>query len=495
MKRNKKYSSYFIRRISGKAGSALIWALAVALILAIVLAAGLNMVQRQQNQNVQQHIENQAYFTAMSVTQAVVNWFSGTAYDTLGDRDPAGHEQQIALINWLIAPENQGKEIEVLADLSLGETAGEYKVFLSSDDGNEITVRTVATYAGATESVIGTLTETRTYGEKGGFTSAWPLIEVPPPPMSFDGHTLKMQNGDEKDVSTYSAGVPQNGVYKISNGSVTTPVDVLIATNPGATNNNVITLASNVPIGTLIISANTMVIAGNGQGISVGTMIIEAGGVFNLLQNGTGIQSMGTVHVLAGGRFLVTNNSNLDLGADFYVYASDYPNPPDTSTQMRNYLNTSSITWPSAGAGYEFPAYIEISKVKSVGNVIFQPSRQVPTENDDEDFVPSYPPRIPSLADIKGFKTGAYIHIPYGFMDRNILLAGQDYATVRSRACTINEANFRATCLPRVPTAAQIQWAMSDEVRPFCPHFSAKNEPPIEYFDIVWGSTGGYSRG
>ena len=153
----------FIKFLRKKNGSTLIWAMIVAVIITLVIAAGLTQVQRQQNSAVTQHVENQAYYSAMSVTQSMINWLSGAS-----SAEP--ESAQMTLIEWIL--ENQysladsqkdtdgyfGIPINNNADFldALGTIT--IKTKYDSETGT-IYIKTHAEYAGQTASIIGTLSK------------------------------------------------------------------------------------------------------------------------------------------------------------------------------------------------------------------------------------------------------------------------------------------------------------------------------------------------
>jgi len=484
-----------MRRFNSKAGSALIWALAVALILSIVLIAGFGMVQRQQNMNVQQHIENQAYYSAMSVTQAVIGWFSGTSYDTLGGVTE-GQEEQVAFINWITAPENRDKEKPLVVDVLFdsGDPAfGSYSIFVSSNyDGSEISFRTVATHADATETVIGTLSQTSTadiiYGEK----DPWAPIQVPSPIATVDGNTLIRNGMADVNINTmtgYTSGAPSGGSYRIPNGNVSTVTsgcNVLVASGSSST----VVINTTQTINLLVIKANTMVIPSNGTNLNIRNIVIESGGILNSA-NGAGYEGTENIYVLPGGRFINSSNSQWNVFANIWIYASELPPPPTSTPAWPAYTvsgNSANPSWPNPGAGYQFPAYVDIGKVTIGGNITIEKSTTTPDLSLGE--IVSYPPQLVGLSDGTRFPAGKVVHIP------------SSYTTpippaVLEFVCT-SPARFNGTFDPRMLAGlSAAQRNQLEEQRkasyPYCMHFTAKAEEDIEFEEIVWG--GSYSRG
>jgi len=484
-----------MRRFKSKAGSALIWALAIALILSIVLIAGLGMVQRQQNQNVQQHIENQAYFSAMSVTQAVVGWLSGTNYDTLGGVTP-GQEAQFEFINWITDPANRNTEKPLVSNALLDPARpelGTYSVFVkSSEDGSEITFRTVATHADATETVIGTMSKTSTadiiYGEK----DPWSPIQVPPPIATVDGNTLIRPGMADVNISTltgYTSGAPAGGSYRIPNGSTTTVTsgcNVLVASG----NNSTVVINTTQVINLLVIKANTMVIPSNGTNLNIRNIVIESGGILNAA-NGAGYEGTENIYVMPGGRFINTSNSQWRVLANVWIYASEYPAPATSTPAWPAYTvsgNSAVPSWPDPGVGYQFPAYVDIGKVELGGNITIQKSTLTPDPSLGE--IVSYPPMLVGLSDGTKFPPGRVVHIPSSY-------TSPIPDAVLAFVCT-NSTRFMGTFDPvMVAGLSPSQRAQLDQLRissyPFCPHFIAKAEDDIIFEDIIWG--GSYSRG
>ena len=168
---------HLVVHIKSKRGSALIWALAVALILGIILAAGFAQAQRRQNMNVQQHIDSQAYFSAMSVNRAIMEWLDGasSADEFAGDEE---NTKKLLFIEKVLGqPENE--EVEFWSTRSPGngntdsfsELLGEVTLFASrSADRTVISIKTIAEYAGSGATVIGSISnEIKEWEEGGGY--------------------------------------------------------------------------------------------------------------------------------------------------------------------------------------------------------------------------------------------------------------------------------------------------------------------------------------
>jgi len=530
MKDRGKSKSLIMRRFKSKAGSALIWALAIALILSIVLIAGFGMVQRQQNQNVQQHIENQAYYSAMSVTRAVIGWFEGTNYDTLTGSS-AGSEEQFDFINWITAPDNRGDEKILIEDAYLDPARpelGKYTVYAkSSDDGSEIVFRTVATHADATETVIGTLSKTSTDALIEGEKDPWLPIKVPDPvaTIASDGDTVNITevvNGETRiketfkisELTQYNSNTAQaSGRYWITGGQTVDPnrpCRILVAKRDssdsidyGNPNNpvGIVIINTTLPIEFLIVKDNMVARPRNGTNINVENIIIEKGGVMDAA-NGSGFNGTRKIYVKPGGRLINTGGSNWVLNGDIYLYASFYDKPPTSSPAWPAYTstnNSASVSWPNAGAGYEFPAYVEVSKTTINGNIIIE--NATPNPKPESDTRQSFFPEIilaPNAAlayEANNFATTKVIHIPreYTF---NLP------ASVRTSACTRDITRFlsvlpqdwRNKNMPLSPSLrAQFDAIMLANEYTYCPHFVSKQEDDIEYAEIVWG--GRYSRG
>jgi len=494
-----KSKSLIMRRFKSKAGSALIWALAIALILSIVLIAGLGMVQRQQNTNVQQHIENQAYFSASSVTQAVIGWLSGTNYDTLGGVT-AGQEAQFEFINWITDPANRNEEKPLVTNALLDPARpelGTYTIYVkSSEDGSEITFRTVATHADATETVIGTMSKTSTadilYGEK----DPWDPIQVPDPPATINNNTLVFHHEDGPDTTLDINGIPEypnnpspTGTYKIqgTNGGATVSrvCDTLIAYGNGGT----VRIGVNT-INLLVIKGNTLVFPVNGFNLSVKTLVIESGGVLSI-RNGTDLGGVENIYVMPGGRLINATDANWTIEANITIYASLLPPPAPNSSQMIAYQTVTSsgnnvtASWPTPPPGTEFPAYVNLLGASNarLGNIIVQPANPDLAGTSQQSY-------WPILAGLDGMTMAqsALVHIPFGY--------GTIPSSVRSRACSETQANFLAYL--GNPSLSASELARAESVRrdappPYCPHFEALVGEDIEFEDIIWG--GSYSRG
>ena len=155
-----------------KSGSTLIWALIVVLVLCLVLAAGLTIAQKQQNTAVTRHTENQAYYTAMSIDKAVIDWLDNTEYSFPSDmKEYTGTDPKAKFIIWILArPAGAWNEFTVTAlsgsaAAALPKDMGSVRIYAMRESDDSILIKATAEYSGEENSIAGGLKNTTTVTE------------------------------------------------------------------------------------------------------------------------------------------------------------------------------------------------------------------------------------------------------------------------------------------------------------------------------------------
>jgi len=421
------------RRLRDNAGSTLIWALIVVLVISLILAAGLNMVQRQQNANVTAHIENQAYFSAMSVDKAIVNWLSGTVYSYEEGTDYAGGDRRAEFINWVLK-KDANKYIELQIDgidsVAFPDALGTIKVYVMRDNDNNLYVKTTATYLDETRTVTGMVTDDPSQIITGGLVVE--KMDVPPPPEFPDpaaGELTLLNSGAVSGTA---------GTYYTTNrtASLTGTMDTLVVQG-----------SSNFTFGgtadTLVVMANATVTIGNPA--HIGRLIIEDGGKTNFISNSKlyGVPPEYPVcelYVMPGGSFLNTANGNNQADIMIYAYASNDPKKI---------------------------AVIQLRKMQ-VSGIIVQATGEYG----------GYSANMDLTNDVK-FSASGVIHLP---IDYNVGGVKYDLTNWDKLPGTILDHVCNPPLNGSYPKEA-----------PFCPHFLAINEPPVVINTDSWGGGGFWS--
>ena len=418
-------------RFRGKTGSTLVWALIVVLVISFVLIAGLGMAQRQHNAEITRHFDNQAYFSAMSITRSIVDGLTGTmnSYSYIEGSDSAerGDENEdgrLDIINWILSQNPNEYAPLTINSATFADTLGEVTLFAKHDDNDNIYFKSVVTFNGETDSVVGMLTRDSSIAITEG-TVVDPKVKVPEPPELTAPENLTLLNtgnvtGQTGEYITTTRTAQLGGTMK-----------TLVA--EGTSN---FTFSGTVE--TLVIKANAVITIGNPA--NIGRLIIEDGGRTNFASNSKLYAAPGfeyvECYVLPGGSFINSANGNNQANVFVYAYASEDP---------------AKI------------AKIQLGKMQLVGITIQATS----------DEFGGYSPIIDLSNDVT-FTQAGVIHLPYGFKIGNTVFTYQNWsalpATIKSNVC-----NKGAT-------------------QPFCEHFFAVNEPNIITHYDTWES-GGFIRG
>jgi len=435
-----------MRRFNSKAGSALIWALAVALILVIILAAGLGAVQRQQNANVQQHIENQAYFSAMSVTRAVMNWLDGASSATIELTDDAGNiighevvgaDDRNTLIEWILSQDLDPNDPEGFFSLNVSgmdfkDVLGEISLFASYNATHtEISIKAVAVYNDETSSVIGRLTsDSEQKVVLGGPTVA--AKEVPPPPVYPEPGTVTTISLDTGNPTSTR---PQDVYYTNKRtAAFSGSVGTLIVDGPA-------NFSISGTIDLLIVRSGAVVQVGNA--LTAAKILIEDGGIVSFQANNAKIRKKGNipaceVFVMPGGKLLNQIGSNQQAEITVYGYGT---------------FDKDKI------------AVIEVEKLSNLVDIYIQPVEAGGYTAD--------------LGKLSSVSFSGMIHLPQGYT------SGATVFNLQTIKTTPLPANV-ATNVCNKPGSADYK---ADEA-PFCPHFDPLKDPTTTTTTESWGFAG-----
>jgi len=517
MKKNKKYSSFFIRRIKGKAGSALIWALAVAIILVIVIAAGLNIVQRQQNQNVQQHIENQAYFAAMSVNRAILDWFriAEFTFDYIEDQAagdgsftivPGGSNtafpKQQAFFNWILNNTSTGDLNYIPVPISMipasdffGDPDGTLTLSVRHDiqpDPHDPTdayknivtiyLKSTATYYGDTASIIGNVTNNPEVETIAGETYD-ARIHVPPVPYRFNPdpnspgfpNDLQVLVMDDKDPTKPAEDADGNPIYRSMTEAPYPGGFTTLQNNQNPNNGNNyyrITTRTNQIASTgakmLIIDGNSI---GNGTNSNNNTVTLY-GSIETLIIRGQNtyvyLCKQGNTEVYID-NIIIYDGATLDFDKSNFTVHGNKTDTCMVSVLPGGTFRNASMGTADANMGLILYASSDPNKRAVVQNVLQMTfTRDIIVQPADPTLdIPSYIGSIDFAAGVN-LGAGAELHIPesYGPITN---------PSVRSK-----------TCHQRTPP-------ISPPV-PYCYHFKALNEPSTKTVKTTW-NIGSFSEG
>ena len=435
-----------MRRFNSKAGSALIWALAVALILVVILAAGLGTVQRQQNANVRQHIENQAYFSAMSVTRAIMSWLDGASSATIELTDDAGNvighevvgaDDRNALIDWIFSQELNPNDPEGFFSLNVSgldfkDVLGEIALFASYNASHtEISIKAVATYNDETSSVIGRLTsDSEQKIVAGSFTAA--RKEVPPPPTYPEPGTATMISLDTGNPTSTR---PQDIYYTNKRtAAFTGSVGTLIVDGPAN-----FSISGTVDL--LVVRSGAVVQVGNA--LTAAKILIEDGGTVTFQANNAKLRKKGNipaceVFVMPGGKLLNQIGSNQQAEITVYGFA----------TFDKNKI-----------------AVVEVEKLSNLVDIYIQPVE-----------AGGYTANLGSLTSVK---FSGMIHLPQGYTSGATVF---NLETIKTNPLPANVASN--VC--NKPGYADYK----KEEAPFCPHFDPLKDPTTTTTTESWGFAG-----
>jgi Tfp pilus assembly protein PilX len=462
----------FRNRLRGKAGSTLIWALIVVVIITLVLAAGFSIVQRQQNSAVSQHIENQAYYSAMSANRALLSWLHNTGFEFADGELTSGDTAQGKLIDYILSkPKDTPIKIEANffeTGALNGESPRTFETVTiyatrttktviengSSVQADVITFSTTAEYLGDSATVSGSISNTVSEWEEGGDeeVDTWIKLEVNPAPDKSKESTIDtLGSGNIRNNSTTNALLVPKGIT---------------ASTFSQTNN----IKRIYVEGTLELSNN----------IRVDEIVIEPGGVVHFASNSLSINqgvAAGTLYIKPGGTVTIASNIGGSIAPNMVavIYAWLPANASDFGPDDN--IPVSSINMPTVSP----PAFQLGTANNSINfnSVIIQPFIPNPPlktdENGDElvppqyEFLPSYSPDIGNIGKLIPQGANAAIHLPEGYMGFN----AQTEAN-RQAAMTYLQNNNILTfvCNKNSPI---LDW---QRVAPFCPHFLAPNEPP-----------------
>jgi len=457
--------------IKQKQGSALVWALAVALILSIILAAGFAQVQRLQNMNVQQHIDNQAYFSAMSVNRAFMEWLNGASSATEFSGDAENTEKLLFIDKILGQPANEDVEFWSIPTTGSGNAEdfsnllGEVTLCASrNSDKSVITITTISEYAGSGATVAGAISnEVKEWEEGGGYVGD-SRVKVPDFPAAGEDYTISQ---------TISS-----GVIGIVNGAVEVTGNV---TANGSSSADTIVVKSGAVLN---------ITGQGGAQLRFNELIIEAGGIvqvnhsstavaakdsslkFNTWNDASGVEHYDNgpiIYIMPGGKLTTTSNAggNVTLNCIAYLYAwppveGTFDTKPNITPAIDFHGGTNSVSFRS---------------------VVIQKANDPALPGYTDEFPPSFSAVVGNIAKMS-ISSSYAIHAPIGYAGFTLENKSSIPASILSRSCNHvgdgNPRDFRDTEDPSLD--------------PFCPHFLALYEPPVAMRSDTW-TLDGYGIG
>jgi len=455
-----------MRRLKSRTGSALIWALAVALILCIVLIAGFGMAQRQQNANVQQHIENQAYYSAMSVNRAFLGWLDGTTYVFTENELSAGASDQMRFINAILSyPANTDIDLSFAVasgmapdpDTAFSDFLGDVSLFASrNEDKTIITIKTTAAYAGEQATVLGTISNEFKEWEEGGGYIGDNRVKVPDPPEVGKDYTIN------QTISSGTIGIV-NGAVAVT-GTVTangsSSADTIIVRN-GAVLNLTGTGGAQLRFNELIIEPGGIVQVNHS---STAVAAKNTSLKYNIWNDASGAERYDNgpiIYIMPGGKLTTTSNASgsVTLNCIAYLYAwppieGTFDTKPNITPAIDFHSGTNSVSFRS---------------------VVIQKANDPAISDYSDEFPPSFSALVGNIAKMS-ISSGYAIHAPVGYAGFTLANKSSMPVNILSRSCNhVGDGNPRYFKDTEVPS-----------LDPFCPHFLALYEPPKSMRSDTW---------
>ncbi|MDR2672625.1 MAG: hypothetical protein LBC35_04955 [Coriobacteriales bacterium] len=152
-----------VKKDNSRQGSTLIWAMVLSVVLSLILVLVFMIIGLSQRQTVASQVKTQAYYTAETINEKLVNWFVGTPQalpvDTTDPVYVRYHDAWAFLENLWMTQDESGPIVETYTEADLGGTMGSAKTrfeFLGSTQ-DTLQITTTATYGGATETLQSTM--------------------------------------------------------------------------------------------------------------------------------------------------------------------------------------------------------------------------------------------------------------------------------------------------------------------------------------------------
>jgi len=458
-------------RLQSKQGSALIWAIAVALILTIILAAGLTLVQRQQNMSVQQHIDNQSYFSAMSVNKAFMEWLNGASSSV----EFAGNEENTQKLLFIskVLEQPADEDVEFWSINTSGgadsdnfsDLLGDVVLYASRNaDQTVITIKTIAYYAGTAATVKGVISNEIKEWEEGGGYIGDNRVQVPDPPEVGKDYTIN-QTISSGTIGTVNGAVAVTGTVT-ANGS--SSADTIIVRN-GAVLNLTGTGGAQLRFNELIIEPGGIVqVNHSSTAVAAKNNSLK----FNTWNDASGAERYDNgpiIYIMPGGKLTTTSNAGGSVSLDCIAYLYAWPPAEGTFDTKPNI--TPAIDFHSGTNSVSFRS------------VVIQKANDPAISGYSDEFPPSFSAIVGNIAKMS-ISSGYAIHAPVGYAGFTLANKSSVPANILSRSCNhVGDGNpryFRDTEVPGLD--------------PFCPHFLALYEPPIPMRSDTW-TLDGYGLG
>jgi hypothetical protein len=143
-----------IAQLKTRDGSALVWAMVVVVVLLILIGVMATVAQAAFRSQKSSQIETQAYYTALSVNESIINWLSGTK-NSEGETD---QQQFIAKLKKNpLKPVEQTYTADDLDPSGEGKMGTAAAIISINDDKDVITIKTTGRFANDEETIVSTL--------------------------------------------------------------------------------------------------------------------------------------------------------------------------------------------------------------------------------------------------------------------------------------------------------------------------------------------------
>lgn len=142
------------------------------LVLGILITGGLAVATSYSNRSLDQHVNKQSYYTALSTTKAIAEWLSGTT-----NVDSNSSSEQLRFINGLLSSEG---EHSTSFDSTIENSLGTCNTTVSIDpDTQDITIASTASYNDGSSTVSARLSYTEGQSGGDGGKGSYTVISTP----------------------------------------------------------------------------------------------------------------------------------------------------------------------------------------------------------------------------------------------------------------------------------------------------------------------------
>ncbi|MDR0885075.1 MAG: hypothetical protein LBN22_01710 [Clostridiales Family XIII bacterium] len=199
-------STQSFKSIKEKSGSTLVWVLTVSFILAIMLSISFASIYLTIKRTTNTHIDNQAHYTALSITKTMIQWISD-ANAPITDVD----KSSVAFLAHLKLASPSGITIDI-PDENLPAKSGTAEVqfkFLDPPQNTKLQMMTTARYADATDTITTTMAQDQASGHDFIFTP--PDFDL----TQYEDEVTKINSGADGYATDHN---PVNIAFNAPNG-------------------------------------------------------------------------------------------------------------------------------------------------------------------------------------------------------------------------------------------------------------------------------------